>query len=167
MTITRNPFDTGGYSLAEMTQAINILPDIHSRLAQIGLFRFQGVTQRSVIIEQFEGILSLLPTVPLVRGYDTRLAPVQFHRGLINVTSNALVEEPHRLLVGTVDEIAFTTPVEGGSANCEITIANSSRELTRGLTAKYSDETMRIMVPGEAFFRYADISGEVTVRWGG
>ena len=65
MTITRNPFDTGGYSLAEMTQAINILPDIHSRLAQIGLFRFQGVTQRSVIIEQFEGILSLLPTVPL------------------------------------------------------------------------------------------------------
>ena len=65
MTITRNPFDTGGYSLAEMTQAINILPDVHSRLAQIGLFRFQGVTQRSVIIEQFEGILSLLPTVPL------------------------------------------------------------------------------------------------------
>jgi Phage major capsid protein E len=65
MTITRNPFDTGGYSLAEMTQAINILPDIHSRLSQIGLFRFQGVTQRSVIIEQFEGILSLLPTVPL------------------------------------------------------------------------------------------------------
>ena len=65
MTITRNPFDTGGYSLAEMTQAINILPDIHSRLAQIGLFRFQGVTQRSVIIEQFEGILSLLPSVPL------------------------------------------------------------------------------------------------------
>jgi major capsid protein E len=65
MTITRNPFDTGGYSLAEMTQAINILPDVHSRLAQIGLFRFQGVTQRSVIIAQFEGILSLLPTVPL------------------------------------------------------------------------------------------------------
>jgi len=65
MTITRNPFDTGGYSLAEMTQAINILPNLHSRLSQIGLFRFQGVTQRSVIIEQFEGILSLLPTVPL------------------------------------------------------------------------------------------------------
>ncbi len=65
MSITRNPFDTGGYSLAEMTQAINILPNLHSRLAQIGLFRFQGVTQRSVIIEQFEGILSLLPSVPL------------------------------------------------------------------------------------------------------
>jgi len=65
MTITRNPFDAGGYSLAEMTQAINILPNIYTRLGQIGLFRFQGVTQRAIVIEQREGILSLLPSVPL------------------------------------------------------------------------------------------------------
>jgi hypothetical protein len=60
-----NPFDAGGYSLAEMTQAINILPNVYTRLGQIGLFRFEGVTQRSVIIEQAEGVLNLLPTVPL------------------------------------------------------------------------------------------------------
>lgn len=65
MTITRNPFDAGGYSLAEMTQAINILPNLYTRLGQISLFRFEGVTQRSVIIEQREGVLSLLPSVPL------------------------------------------------------------------------------------------------------
>ena len=65
MTITRNPFDAGGYSLAEMTQAINILPNLYTRLGQIGLFRFEGVTQRSVVIEQREGVLSLLPSVPL------------------------------------------------------------------------------------------------------
>jgi len=65
MTITRNPFDIGGYSLAEMTQAINILPNLYTRLAQIGLFRFEGVTQRSIVIEQHEGVLSLLPSVPL------------------------------------------------------------------------------------------------------
>ncbi|MBZ0130598.1 MAG: major capsid protein [Rhodobacteraceae bacterium] len=65
MTITRNPFDTGGYSLAEMTQAINILPNLYTRLGQIGLFRFEGVTQRSIVIEQREGVLSLLPSVPL------------------------------------------------------------------------------------------------------
>jgi hypothetical protein len=65
MTITRNPFDAGGYSLAEMTQAINILPNLYTRLGQLGLFRFQGVTQRSVVIEQREGVLSLLPSVPL------------------------------------------------------------------------------------------------------
>jgi hypothetical protein len=63
--IVRNPFDAGGYSLAEMTQAINILPNQYSRLAALGLFRFEGVTQRSVIIEQSEGVLNLLPSVPL------------------------------------------------------------------------------------------------------
>jgi hypothetical protein len=65
MTIVRNPFDAGGYSLAELTQAINILPNLYTRLGQIGLFRFEGVSQRSVIIEQYEGVLNLLPSVPL------------------------------------------------------------------------------------------------------
>ena len=60
-----NPFDAGGYSLAEMTQAINILPNLYTRLGQIGLFRFEGVTQRSIVIEQYQGVLSLLPSVPL------------------------------------------------------------------------------------------------------
>ena len=49
--IIRNPFDAGGYSLAEMTQAINILPNLYTRLGQIGLFRFEGVTQRSIVID--------------------------------------------------------------------------------------------------------------------
>ncbi len=60
-----NPFDAGGYSLAEMTRAINILPNIYTRLGQLGLFRFEGVTQRTVVIEAREGVLSLLPSVPL------------------------------------------------------------------------------------------------------
>ncbi len=63
-TIT-NPFDAGGYSLAEMTRAINILPNIYTRLGQLGLFRFEGITQRTVVIEAREGVLSLLPSVPL------------------------------------------------------------------------------------------------------
>ena len=60
-----NPFDAGGYTLAEMTEALNILPNVYSRLGQMGLFRFEGVTQRSVVIEQADGVLNLLPTVPL------------------------------------------------------------------------------------------------------
>jgi hypothetical protein len=72
-----NPFDAGGYTLAEMTTAINILPNVYTRIGQMGLFRFEGVTQRSVIIEQAEGVLNLLPTVPLggpatVANRDTR-----------------------------------------------------------------------------------------------
>ena len=75
--VVMNPFDAGGYSLAEMTEAINILPNVYTRLGQMGLFRFEGVTQRSVVIEQAEGVLNLLPTVPLggpatVANRDTR-----------------------------------------------------------------------------------------------
>ena len=79
MTITRNPFDAGGYSLAEMTQAINILPNLYTRLGQISLFRFEGVTQRSIVIEQRAGVLSLLPSVPLW-GHPPRWAIVRHAR---------------------------------------------------------------------------------------
>ena len=77
MVVIMNPFDAGGYSLAEMTEAINLLPNVYTRLGQMGLFRFEGVTQRSVVIEQAEGVLNLLPTVPLggpatVANRDTR-----------------------------------------------------------------------------------------------
>ena len=65
MTAIINPFDASGYTLTEMTTAINILPNIYTRLGELGLFRFEGVTQRSVMIEQAEGVLDLLPTVPL------------------------------------------------------------------------------------------------------
>ncbi len=44
MTIIRNAFDAGGYSLAEMTQAINILPNLYTCLGELGLFCFEGVT---------------------------------------------------------------------------------------------------------------------------
>ena len=68
MTIVRNPFDAGGYSLAEMTQAINILPNLYTRLGQIGLFRFEGVTQRSIVIEQREVTSSDTLTLALAPG---------------------------------------------------------------------------------------------------
>lgn len=60
-----NPFDTGGYTLAEMTEAINILPNVYTRLTDMGLFRQEGVTQRVVTIEQANGVINLLPQVPL------------------------------------------------------------------------------------------------------
>lgn len=77
MVAILNPFDVSGYTLAEMTTAINILPNVYTRLGEMGLFRFEGVTQRSVIIEQAEGVLNLLPAVPLggpatVANRDTR-----------------------------------------------------------------------------------------------
>ncbi|MGE0723967.1 MAG: major capsid protein [Alphaproteobacteria bacterium] len=64
MTVITNPFDAGGFSLAEMTEAINLLPNRYGRVGQLGIFRDEGVTQRQIVIEEHDGTLSLLPSVP-------------------------------------------------------------------------------------------------------
>ncbi len=65
MTVIVNPFDGGGYSLAEMTDAINLLPNVYTRLGQMGLFREEGISQRVVVVEYANGTIRMLPTVPL------------------------------------------------------------------------------------------------------
>lgn len=60
-----NPFDAGGFTLTEMTRALQILPNQYGLIQQLGLFRREGITQRSVMIESVEGVLNLLPSVAL------------------------------------------------------------------------------------------------------
>lgn len=60
-----NPFAGSGFSMAALTLAINKLPNKYTLLGDMGLFDEQGVTQRSVIIEQRNNVLNLLPTKPL------------------------------------------------------------------------------------------------------
>jgi len=66
MPVVINPFDTGGYSLAEMTRAINIYPPVPTVMEELGLFRpVRSVTQRTVLVEQRDGVLNVLPSVPI------------------------------------------------------------------------------------------------------
>lgn len=65
MTAIINPFDTSGYGLTEMTAAIQILPPQFTKLSAMGIFREEGVTQRSVLVEQLNGKLNLLATTPV------------------------------------------------------------------------------------------------------
>lgn len=123
MTITRNPFDAGGYSLAEMTEAINILPNLYTRLGEMGLFQFEGVTQRSVIIEQEKGVLSLLPSQPWG-------APATFGRGgERSMRSFAIPHIPH-------DDVITVADIQGQPALGSSTQADPlAQVMTRKLTA--------------------------------
>lgn len=103
--------------------------------------------------------------IDLVRTYDARFAPVEVHRALFDPVTGALVDEPHRLLKGFVDEVEETTPEAGGEAGLEVVVASSARLLTRRLALKRSDETQRLR-GGDRFRRYVDVSGEVDVYWG-
>ena len=57
-----NPFDTSGYDLATMTTAINLLPNQYGRVRQLGLFMVDPVRTRTVILEELNGVLTLLKT---------------------------------------------------------------------------------------------------------
>ena len=63
MTVIVNPFDAGGFTLAEMSAAIQMLPNPYGRVGQLGLFVPEPISQRNVTIESIEGELRLLPAV--------------------------------------------------------------------------------------------------------
>jgi hypothetical protein len=55
-------FSSDAFGLISMTEAINALPYKPSRIGDMGLFASQGITTTSVMIEERNGILALLPT---------------------------------------------------------------------------------------------------------
>jgi hypothetical protein len=59
-----NPFDTDAFNMVSLTNAINILPNNYGRVRELGLFPGKGVRTRTVIVEEQNGILNLLPTLP-------------------------------------------------------------------------------------------------------
>ncbi len=59
-----NPFDTDAFSMVSLTSAINILPNNYGRVRELGLFPGKGVRTRTVIVEEQNGILNMLPTLP-------------------------------------------------------------------------------------------------------
>jgi hypothetical protein len=101
----------------------------------------------------------------LVRSYDPRFAAVQVHRVLFDPATRAMLDSPHRVLSGFVDEVDLGTPAAGGEASCYLSIATSARALTYGLPNKNSDANQR-RASGDRFLRWADVSGSVQVWWG-
>lgn len=63
---TLNPFLTNqAFTMASLTAAINILPNMYGRVNQLNLMPADGVTTRTIMVEEQNGILNLLPTKPV------------------------------------------------------------------------------------------------------
>lgn len=104
--------------------------------------------------------------VEAARAYDLRLAPVEIHRVLTDPVSHKVIAAPHRIWKGSVDAAPLVTPaVDGDGGRLTMTVVSAARALTRGLTGKWSDESMRLR-GDDRLFRHADISGKVPVYWG-
>ncbi len=63
---TLNPFESNDvFSLVSLTKAINILPNNYGRLRELNLMPGKGVRTRTVMVEEQNGVLNLLPTKPV------------------------------------------------------------------------------------------------------
>jgi len=62
-----NPFEQDAFSMANLCAAINILPNRYGRVGQLGLFNGTGggITTRTAVVEEQNGVLNLLQTLPV------------------------------------------------------------------------------------------------------
>ncbi|MDZ4094524.1 MAG: hypothetical protein U1D35_06390 [Paracoccaceae bacterium] len=105
------------------------------------------------------------PVQQLLRGLDARGARVELHRALFTPQGHEMIEEPHRVFKGRVDEAPIPMPEAGGEVVSELGLVSAAFELTRTVSQKKSDSTQSLR-SGDRFRRYADVSGEVNVPWG-
>ena len=96
----QNIFENPAFSMSALTAAINILPNNYDRLAQMGLFVDRPQRFRSIIVEQQNGVLTLLPTMPVGSPGTVGV------RGKRNVRSFHIPHIPH-------DDVVLPEEVQG------------------------------------------------------
>ena len=100
-----------------------------------------------------------------VRLYDVRQQRADMYRAFFDNSTEALIEEPHRIFKGRVDTVSIPDGEEGSASDATMTVVSSSRDLTRTFAAKHSDSTFRKR-SGDRFLRYSDTAGSVQIEWG-
>ncbi|SOC20584.1 hypothetical protein [Rhodobacter maris] len=101
-----------------------------------------------------------------IRGYDSRHAPIEIHRALFDPVSGLLLAPPHLKLRGYIDRLNVKTPAEGGEGSIEVSIATAAKALTKALSRKRSDESLKARAAGDQFRKYASITDPVDTKWG-
>jgi len=105
----------------------------------------------------------------VLRGYDTRQAPVQIHLVMLDAADRVLavemafdgVMDRFEIVEGPLDDAGNST------VTCEVELVSDARMLTRTLSLKQSDASQRLRDPNDRFRQYADVAGEVRVVWMG
>lgn len=102
----------------------------------------------------------------LVRGFELRKAPVEWHFGLMDTESRNLVAAIIPLFVGFINTSRIMTPNENGEAGSSLELVSETRRLTKRSGDKRSDESQRRRSPSDDFFRYAEAMRSREVFWG-
>ena len=124
-------FNGSAFNVTELTAAINRMPFKQSRIGAMGLFDTKGVTTTSVMVEEKDGVLSLLPTkarggIPSIAAAEKRTAR-NFVIPHIPLDSAVRADE-----VQSVRAFGSQTELEGVAAvvNNKIASMRQSHEIT-------------------------------------
>ncbi len=124
-----NPFDTPAFSMTALTAAINILPNTYGRLEQMSLMPARPVRFRQIAIEEKNGVLNLLPTMPV--GSPGTVG----ERGKRKLRSFAVPHIPH-------DDVVLPEEVQGirafGSENEAEALANVITDHLQAMRNKHA-----------------------------
>jgi len=128
---TSDVFNSEAFSLVSLTDSINKLPFKAGRIGAMNLFETQGVPTTTVVVEEINGILSLIPSAP--RGAPGTLAPTSRRKA----RSLAIPHIPFEDIVraedvqnvrkfGTEDQVATAADI----VNAKLERMRQSHELT-------------------------------------
>lgn len=134
--------------------------------AMIGMDPIQRETGLKVRTQRVTFSQVSAELLQLVRGYDPRHAPVEVRRAMFDPDTDTLVDTPHIILKGYIDQLKLPTPAKGEKASVPIEIATAGRALTKPLARFRSNATLLARTPGDRFRRYATLADAAEVKWG-
>ncbi|GAB5431084.1 MAG: hypothetical protein EpisKO_04540 [Epibacterium sp.] len=161
--------ETLGVCSAEDDLAVQIGGEARTYLGAGPLLQSEPMTADSglqVRIYRLQ-LSAIAPAVEdLVKGYQTRFAPVEIHRLFLDPETRLPVGEPHRVFRGMIDGIDFPRAEPGGTPAVALQLVSETRVLTRTLPLKKSNDSHQRRGSADLFRQYGDISGSVPVFWG-
>lgn len=101
----------------------------------------------------------------MVRGYDLRMAPIEFHLGILDPASHLLADNPPVDYMGFVNEVSNARPAPGAEGGVTLSCLSHSVELT-DINPLRRATTMLNQRSGDGLYKYLGVMGEVQVPWG-
>lgn len=105
--------------------------------------------------------------ITLLRLYDPRGAEVTIYTGLLSTDSGRLITPTMlRRFKGYVDKCKIRTPPLGSKGSATISCVSRTRNLTRAVPSRRSNENQLKRKAGDKFLRYVAVTGQVETPWG-
>jgi hypothetical protein len=128
----------------------------------------QLVLEIGIAVRTAQVVLNIIdPDVEdLVRGYQLRKAPIEWHFGIFDVDTHDVVASLYPLLVGFINTSTISTPSEGGQGGVTIEMVSDTRRLTKVSGDKRSDESQKRRSSTDNIFQYVEAMASRQVFWG-